>query len=340
MSKVDLGYSEPSESWKLESKFFPSKIGGKPAWLALEGVPSGEDVSCAKCGEPMTFLCQIYAPYEDEDSSFHRTLFVFICRKAECHERNKSDGIRVYRSNLRRENKFYSYDPPKDEPDPSFSLLQWLNLCDVCGCVGTKKCSKCSSVYYCSKPHQVLDWKEKHKSYCGRTDIHHNQLSSCLYPESEIVIEQEEWNKTGIDEEEEKQKFMNLIAQRGSGTLADMSEDDLNQYSAKDPDVTFTKFRKRVDVSPDQVLRYERGGVPLLISNEGIPDEIPNCEYCGAPRQFEFQIMPQMLWVIKEEAVDWGTLICHTCTNSCTESVQYKKEYIIRQDVSNVDLKC
>lgn len=140
-SKVDLGYSEPCESWKLSSKFFPSKIGGKPAWLDLDGVPSGEDLSCTKCGDPMTFLCQIYAPYEEDDHNFHRTLFIFVCRKPECHERNKSQSFRLIRSNLKRKNKFYSYEAP-EEVEGEHSLKTWLSLCEVCGCVATKKCSK------------------------------------------------------------------------------------------------------------------------------------------------------------------------------------------------------
>ena len=30
---VDLGFSEEQDSWLLTNRFFPSKIGGKVAWL-------------------------------------------------------------------------------------------------------------------------------------------------------------------------------------------------------------------------------------------------------------------------------------------------------------------
>lgn len=337
MSQVDLGFSEPCEKWKLQSKFFPSKIGGKPAWLDLENVPSGDEVRCAKCNEPMTFLCQIYAPYEEDDNNFHRTLFVFVCRKAECNERNRSEGVKLIRSNLRRDNKFYSYEPPSDEPDPSFSLSKWLSLCEVCGCVGTKKCSKCNAESYCSREHQIIDWKDKHKHTCGKSVNTYLRVSKALFPESEIVIEPEEFDKKEVNEEEEKQKYLELLNQN-SGTMMDIDEEELSQFSAEDPDKAFTKFRKRVESSPSQILRYERGGVPLYISNEGIPEEIPNCEYCGGPRQFEFQIMPQILSIIKEQDIDWGVLICYTCVNSCHNDFHYKNECIFKQDVSEVDL--
>ena len=40
-----------------------------------------------------------------------------------------------------------------------------------------------------------------------------------------------------------------------------------------------------------QVLRYDRGGDPLWISDEHIPSvkDVPGC-CCGAKRQFEFQV--------------------------------------------------
>ncbi|XP_045478850.1 programmed cell death protein 2-like [Harmonia axyridis] len=335
-SKVDLGYSEPCESWKLSSKFFPSKIGGKPAWLDLDGVPSGEDLSCTKCGDPMTFLCQIYAPYEEDDHNFHRTLFIFVCRKPECHERNKSQSFRLIRSNLKRKNKFYSYEAP-EEVEGEHSLKTWLSLCEVCGCVGTKKCSKCHLVNYCSRQHQIIDWKENHKSLCGQGSIRSKKYSAILFPESKINIDFEILDSEETNEEEEKQKYIDLVNAGKSGE--DVDEEELAQYITEDPDKTFTKFREEIDGYPDQILRYERGGEPLYISNEEVPKDIPNCEHCGGPRQFEFQIMPQMISIINEANLDWGILLCFTCIASCDGGRSYKNEYIYKQDVSLVDLK-
>ena len=58
-----------------------------------------------------------------------------------------------------------------------------------------------------------------------------------------------------------------------------------------------------------QVLRYARGGKPLWISDrDQLPPPpvpplapaaggaaVPRCEYCDGPREFEFQVMPQLL---------------------------------------------
>ena len=41
-------------------------------------------------------------------------------------------------------------------------------LCVVCGIKGSKKCSRCQSMFYCSKQHQSLDWKTGHSAECSQ----------------------------------------------------------------------------------------------------------------------------------------------------------------------------
>lgn len=40
-------------------------------------------------------------------------------------------------------------------------------LCVVCGCLGPKKCGRCKQVSYCSRQHQIHDWKSGHKLFCS-----------------------------------------------------------------------------------------------------------------------------------------------------------------------------
>lgn len=58
-SNLDLGFAEECESYLLTNRHFPSKIGGKPAWLELDNIPLVDDLKCAKCQEQMTFLLQV-----------------------------------------------------------------------------------------------------------------------------------------------------------------------------------------------------------------------------------------------------------------------------------------
>lgn len=61
--KVDIGILENKENWLLHPRFFPSKVGGKPAWLDLKNLPKCEDLLCKICKDPMIYLCQvIYYP--------------------------------------------------------------------------------------------------------------------------------------------------------------------------------------------------------------------------------------------------------------------------------------
>lgn len=83
--------------------------------------------------------------------------------------------------------------------------------------------------------------------------------------------------------------------------------------------------------------RYNRGGNPLFISSGHKPESIPKCEECGGDRQFEFQIMPQLLVYLKVdnilESIDWGILAVYTCKNSCAINSKYVQEYIWKQDI-------
>lgn len=58
-SKVDLGFLDKCELWLLVNKFFPSKIGGLPAWLNLETIPTIDQLKCDECNESLVFLCQV-----------------------------------------------------------------------------------------------------------------------------------------------------------------------------------------------------------------------------------------------------------------------------------------
>lgn len=41
-------------------------------------------------------------------------------------------------------------------------------LCSVCGCTAPKHCGNCKVVHYCSRNHQLVDWKRGHKNVCER----------------------------------------------------------------------------------------------------------------------------------------------------------------------------
>lgn len=176
MEKVDLGFVDECDLRLLKSHHFPSKVGGKPAWLSLNPIPRPEDLSCPKCGSPQLFLLQVYAPRDSRDDTFHRIIFVFVCRNPACCVANSTENFRVFRSQLGRINDFFSSDPPPDDPEADEvgesnrpDAKNFQPLCAVCGCAGPKVCGRCHRQNYCSKEHQTIHWKAGHKTSCSTT---------------------------------------------------------------------------------------------------------------------------------------------------------------------------
>lgn len=344
---VDLGFVEKTESWRLESRFFPSKVGGKPAWLDLKNIPTAKDLQCEYCGEPCIFLCQIYAPYEDNETAFHRTVYVFVCKKYGCCRSNQNGNVKVFRSQLPRNNPFYPSEPPLEESNwrTDINVERWTKTCFVCGILAPSHCSKCKTTNYCCRAHQVYDWKMGHEQSCG-TKIKANR--EILFPEYEVIMETEDSDGTNSDqdsleeegrkEEQEIRKYeeMSKAGQVGSFQDEDVLKELQNMANYME-DETFTEFRSTIDKYPDQIVRYHRGGQVLYIASENKADKIPKCAECSGDRQFEFQIMPQLLNFLALDntlaCIDWGILAIYTCVKSCTLKQGYCKEFLWKQDI-------
>uniref|UniRef100_A0A1A8S2I8 Programmed cell death 2 n=1 Tax=Nothobranchius rachovii TaxID=451742 RepID=A0A1A8S2I8_9TELE len=350
MSSVEvvLGFLEEAEPWRLRSSQFPSKVGGKPAWLSQRGLPSGSELECEVCRLPMVFLLQVYAPISGQDRSFHRTLFLFCCKTPECYSRNDSRCMKVFRSQLSRKNEFYPYEPPpEDEPENSSEenhdvfTISGVKLCWVCGCPGNKACSRCHGVTYCGKHHQTLHWKQSHRRECCKPETSADTTSPLLFSESELVTEPEEDSK----EEQEDAKVEGGGGEKGGGgsSLAEaLAEADLEEMAMHETEdnKTFQQFKKKTSSEPHQVIRYSRGGCPLWVSSQHVPsdEDISPCT-CGAKRIFEFQVMPQLLNSLSVDStgasIDWGTLAIYTCTDSCNHDDRYYREFIWKQDFTS-----
>eukprot|EP00127_Corallochytrium_limacisporum_P005470 Clim_evm18s206 gene=Clim_evmTU18s206 len=176
----DLGFVFEVEDERLLSAcFFPSKLGGKPAWLDPRAAPSAKDLTCRNCDRIMRFILQMYAPVDLRPSSFHRTLFLFACSSPQCCRLNcESDSnfaaAIVIRQQLPRVNGLWPESPPDyDNPaaaDGVTSPDPELHMCAVCGIRAPHVCGQCKKVYYCSREHQKEHWEglNGHKERCGQ----------------------------------------------------------------------------------------------------------------------------------------------------------------------------
>jgi pre-rRNA-processing protein TSR4 len=156
-------------------------------------------------------------------------------------------------------------------------------------------------------------------------------------------------------------------AAAGEATAEDFDMTDLTQSQLNDAlkgsaaptavDPVLTRFHTRIAVAPSQVVRYcqwplARGaveseeaaeqeeeeeelnslGAPLWFSTAHQPaaGDIPPCELCGAPRAFEFQLMPQALFYLLKAgsaSLDFGTIAVFTCTKACCGPEPYAREH-------------
>ncbi|RKP08862.1 programmed cell death protein 2, partial [Thamnocephalis sphaerospora] len=347
---VQLGFAERVDDEERAEVFcseaFPSKIGGKPVWLNPTRPLGAEKALCGVCSDPLLTLAagqcvQLYAPEDEPAEAFHRTVYVFCCRKGTCHFRSWRDSFRVFRSQLPRDNDYYVLNEEAADQAKAASPENEdsATMCAVCGLRGTKQCSRCHNIAYCSRVHQIHDWTVGgHREHCAAGASHDDAPLSLsqsslkyLFGEYEIVSEPE---GAGDD-----------TAVLEPADLASRDDED-SEVSVDD---AFLAFQRRVSRYPQQVLRYARVeyaqeiAEPLWVSDIGRPEsgDIKACEHCGAARTFEFQIMPQLLNYLHidhaaAESLDWGTLALFTCSRNChVAGAAYVQEVLWRQDFSS-----
>lgn len=141
-----------------------------------------------------------------------------------------------------------------------------------------------------------------------------------------------------------------------SKTQPQYAEEDANGVNSLDKDSfessldkTFLKFSDRLAQNPEQVLRYEWKGTPLLYcSTDAVGRRLaalnakvktgagmPGCESCGAERVFELQLVPGAIAALEgenvnvEEGMEWGTIIVGVCARNCGEvgNVVFREEW-------------
>ncbi|CAD6186045.1 unnamed protein product [Caenorhabditis auriculariae] len=375
---VHLGFPvslPPNELFRLRSQFLPlGKVGGKPSWLNPKALPHSNTLICKVCEKPMCFLIQVYASGPNEpEHSFHRSLFVFVCRNPKCSKPNDASNMAVFRCSLPRKNEFYSFDGPMDPdldgdvPDPRLPP-DGPKLCSLCGCSATKKCAKCQNTWYCSRDHQVVDWAS-HKTCCGvfpdesaEQPEPSNPANPFVFKEFGIELDQEYLNsdmfeelsddeddededcvddETDEDRKRRMDEFKKFAKQNESN--ANMTKEDLEAATEEQKrDGEFEKFNRLVSLNPEQIIRYKRFGEPLPATCQSPlpdPESVPPCENCSGPRRFEMQLMPHLLSIIEVDAIgqsiDWASVFIYTCSQSCeVPESGYAKEFLAKQDFS------
>ncbi len=80
------------------------------------------------------------------------------------------------------------------------------------------------------------------------------------------------------------------------------SDEGYEKATAKHGDRIYQKFSKKLQLCPEQCIRYSWNGSPLYITSPSEGSIIPACPYCCGVRVFEVQLMPPLISVLKTTA--------------------------------------
>lgn len=291
------------------------QVGGCPSFLDPVHVPDA--LECPQCQHAnMNFICQLYAPVDEyEERAFHRSLYVFAC--SQCQD-DSTRSVRVLRCQLPQQNPYFPADSScvniTNNWDRHLPATHNVPLCQVCGMRGKYKCPL-QQLYFCGKQHQK-EYK-KHVFDKIKNGSEPSEFLPSVYPIAELAVDAEVPATANDDDDDQQRETMFQSSKEGDDddSDAELEQDDLNRMTGKkgtanEQDQYTQTFMQRIKRQPDQSLRYARWRVGhaaadgddsseddkvLWIRKDYLPSQIPDCPYCGAPRRFEFQLMPQML---------------------------------------------
>lgn len=352
----------------LTRRFFPTKVGGRPAWLVPRCLPDPRDLACRQCGQGLRFLMQVYASRSSErESAFHRMLHVFLCTNCQ------PNGVRVFRAQLPRVNPFYSAERPNVKADKSATFADDDEL-------GALTCGKCGLPHEHAPEHchecarrarngdgpasfqeremtmeDAEDPEEEEEAADLRRPDHHDEPDEDMDETDAANYAKwaDEQNAAGaasaaaavpqsgdpeIDNKlrEWKEKMKKEPEAKLDASEQKVFEEYVNKNNVRDDE--FLRFLCYCRENPGHVVRYKWLGKPLWYTKvRKLVDEPPPCELCGGPRVFEFQIQSPLIALLGNttlaDRLDFGTLCIFTCRGSCDLDCDapYAEEFVYVQ---------
>ncbi|CAN8072467.1 unnamed protein product [Agarophyton chilense] len=193
------------------------------------------------------------------------------------------------------------------------------------------RCPSCRDVVYCGRACQLVHWRSDHHALPADADADADadagagDASTLRFREVRIVTDvhpdvsddsssadshsadshsadSHSTDSHSTDSQHEHSVDQPQQQPPPHGTFQDADEHELPEElfhaRTRDTDHTYKRFARVVAAAPHQVIRYERGGVPLWGAAARQCEQPPTCERCGAARVFELQLMPQLLYFV------------------------------------------
>ena len=242
-SMVYLGVCDEAIESPCVSNITDSQLGGVPHWLtASSSVPV-----CARCGNTAYLVTQLYAPLLQ--SSHHRVLYLFACVEVSCQ--NESAAWFVVRAlcEVRKEavpvvmesgnSDLFADDWGVDGDD-------WGGGEEISGVL-----SNTTSTDQITQSISRLEVSE----HCS--DSRKEQGYDVFFPPFYLYVMEE----PSVDTRSSEQKEYDIeeLSEGGGGG----GKEKYEKSEVKDKE--FYKFYKKIKLCPEQCIRYDLGGTPLLL---------------------------------------------------------------------------
>ncbi|CAN6478758.1 unnamed protein product [Victoria cruziana] len=318
------------------SDHYTTKIGGVPDWPLPRQSIREELLKCSVCSGNLALVAQVYAPVGSSGLSLdERMLFLLACSSPNCGSNPRSwRTLRVQRADYEAESTSNCRASALSNSDKlGGDTWSFDDDDDTEGCDGLNL-SMAELGKALAEATTAASRGERRRDARDRDSLRENpgkrMIDPCLpvMPCFYIYIERE----STLQNVSSVSAACSAISIKGSAH-SDSAEDkdsweaeDYEYDRALDVDRTYMKFKKRLDLYPQQCLRYSYGGKPLLASDQ--LQEPGSCSLCGGPRHYEMQLMPPLLYFLKEggdasgvvcltENWNWMTVIIYTCAKSC-----------------------
>ncbi|KAH8592259.1 programmed cell death protein 2 [Bisporella sp. PMI_857] len=356
-----------------------SHLGGRPSWIDPSSPPSATLAKCKVCNDLMVLLLQLNAELPDF-LGHERRLYILTCRRKTCRRREGSirtlRGVRISEAVIKdkkaKEPKLEeNIEPPKPVVHLGESLFgtKPLSGSTLANPFSTASSATPSNPFSTSsstsanpfsspKPDPPSPAAEPQSPSTSLPQTFASALSLGSPPTPQVFGPPEPWPEESslppayplyyLDPDYEELDPITLPAAPVQTMDLDDPSSSSNKNQKEDKDVyestidhTFQKFADRLSQNPDQVLRYEFRGTPLLYSkhdavgkllgggkgNERVKvggNGIPRCENCGSGRVFEVQLTPHAILELERDEIgfdgmDWGTIMVGVCERDCQQ---------------------
>ena len=312
----------------------------------------------------MALLLQLNAELPERFPNHDRRIYVFACRRNTCRRKDGSiraiRGVRIWKED---ESKIETEKPAQEEvkpepekPKPELGSALFGSSSFGAGSSGANPFSSNANPFSSSsgptqsnpnpfssqpaaKPASPEPEQKLAKSFAETLSINAPKATPPPPPEP--------WP---VEDKQPKPYPLLYLADADYETLeptpaevpsnARIEDADASEPSALDReafessmDATFQKFADRLSQNPEQCIRYEFGGTPLIYSKTDKVGEllnrggIPRCPNCGDRRVFEVQLTPNAIAELEAddlslEGMEWGTIIVGVCSSDCLQRGQ------------------